>query len=46
MDSEKICLSSQTIDIAENDLYLELTNRMCYFDDENLNHVLLPYKDN
>ncbi|RHP47053.1 hypothetical protein [Clostridium sp. AF32-12BH] len=46
MNSETICLSSQTIDIAENDLYLELTNRMCYFDDENLNHILLPYKDN
>lgn len=46
MNSETICLSSQTIDIAENDLYLELTNRMCYFDEENLNHILLPYKDN
>ena len=44
MNYETICLSSKTIDIAENDLYLELTNRMCYFDDKNLNNVLLPYK--
>lgn len=44
MNYEKICLSSKTIDIAENDLYLELTNRMCYYDDKNLNNVLLPYK--
>ena len=44
MNIEKICLSSKTIDIAENDLYLELTNRMCYYDDKNLNNVLLPYK--
>lgn len=44
MSYETICLSSKTIDIAENDLYLELTNRMCYYDDKNLNNVLLPYK--
>ena len=44
MNCETICLSSKTIDIAENDLYLELTNRMCYFDDKNLNNLLLPYK--
>lgn len=44
MNYETICLSSKTIDIVENDLYLELTNRMCYFDDKNLNNVLLPYK--
>lgn len=44
MNYEKICLSSQVIDVAENDLYLELTNRMCYYDETNLNNVLLPYK--
>ena len=44
MNTERICLSSKTIDIAENDLYLELTNRMCYYDDVNLNNILLPYK--
>ena len=45
MYPEKICLASKTIDIAENNLYLELTNRMCYYDERNLNDVLLPYKD-
>lgn len=42
---EKVFLSSQAIEIAEFDAYLELTNRLCYYDDENLNHVMLPYKD-
>lgn len=44
MDFEKICFSSKAIDIAENDLYLEITNRLCYYDDKNLNNVMLPYK--
>ena len=44
MNKENILLSSKTIDIAESDLWLELTNRMCYYDDKNLNNVLLPYK--
>lgn len=44
MNAEKICLSSKAIDIAENDLYLEITNRLCYYDDINLNNVMLPYE--
>lgn len=44
MNSENICFASKTIDIAEHDTYLELTNCMGYFDDENLNHVVLPYE--
>ena len=44
MDFEKICFSSKAIDIAENDLFLEITNRLCYYDDKNLNNVMLPYK--
>ena len=44
MNSENICFASKTIDIAEHDTYLELTNCMGYFDDENLNHVILPYE--
>lgn len=43
MNSEKICFSSKTIEIAEHDLYLELTNKLCYYDDKNLNTVMLPY---
>ena len=45
MNNEKFCLSSKAIDLAEHDNYLELTNRLCYYDDKNLNNVLLPYKD-
>lgn len=45
MDSEKICLASKTIELSEHDNYLELTNRLCYYDDCNLNNVLLPFKN-
>ena len=44
MNYEQMLFASQTIDVAETDLYLELTNRMCYYDDKNLNNVCLPYK--
>lgn len=44
MNSEKICLASKTIDISEYETYIELTNRLCYYDGENLNNVMLPYK--
>ena len=44
MKSEKICLASKTIDISEHENYIELTNRLCYYDDKNLNNVMLPYK--
>lgn len=43
MKSKNFYLSSTTIDISENDLYLEMTNRLCYYDDSNLNNVMLPY---
>ena len=44
MNSEKICFSSKTIDIAEHENYLILTNRLCYYDDKNLNGGMLTYK--
>ena len=44
MKSEKICLASKTIDISEHENYIELTNRLCYYDDKNLNNVMLPYE--
>ena len=44
MNSERICLASKTIDISEHENYIELTNRLCYYDDKNLNNVMLPYK--
>lgn len=45
MDAENICLSSQTVDIAETKNYLELTNRVCYYDEPNLNGVRLLSDD-
>lgn len=45
MNSENICLASQVIDIAEHNTYLELTSRVCYYDDINLNNMMLPYDD-
>ena len=45
MTAERICFSSKTVDIVEFDLYLELVNRLCYYDYKNLNDVMLPYKD-
>ena len=44
MISEKIYLASKTIEISEHTNYIELTNRLCYYDDKNLNNVMLPYE--
>lgn len=44
MNKEKLLFSSKVTDIAEHDSYLELTSCMCYYDDSNLNGVVLPYK--
>lgn len=38
---DSVFLYSETIDIAETDTYLELTNRVCYYDEPNLNNVML-----
>lgn len=45
MNKEKICFSSKTIEIAETDTYLELTNRVCFYDEPNLNNVELLSED-
>ena len=45
MNKEKMFLSSSTIDLSEdeeNSQYLTLVNRICYYDEPNLNSVLLP----
>lgn len=44
MNTENICFASKTIDIAEHENYIELTNRLCYYDAPNLNNVVLPYE--
>ena len=45
MNKDVIVFSSKIVEISEHKNYLELTNRLCYYDDKNLNNVLLPYKD-
>lgn len=45
MNKEKMFLSSTAIDLSEdeeNSQYLTLVNRICYYDEPNLNSVLLP----
>lgn len=46
MNKESICFSSKTIDIAENENYLELTNRVCFYNEPNLNNVELLFDEN
>lgn len=41
-----ITVIGQVIDIAEHTSYLELTSRVCYYDEPNLNGDMLPYDDN
>lgn len=45
MNKEKMFLTSSTVDLSEdeeNSQYLTLVNRICYYDEPNLNSVLLP----
>lgn len=42
MSTENILLSSEVVEISESNTYLELTSRICYYDDTNSNGVLLP----
>lgn len=42
MMTEKLYLSSCTCELAETETYLELTNRLCYYGEPNLNNVTLP----
>jgi hypothetical protein len=42
MNIENIFLASEVVEISESNTYLELTSRICYYDDTNTNGVLLP----
>lgn len=39
-------ITGEVIDVAEHTNYLELTSRICYYDEPNLNGDMLPYDDN
>lgn len=40
-----ITITGQVIDIAEHTSYLELTSRVCFYDEPNLNNDMLPTDD-
>ena len=42
MNTENIILASEVVEMSESKTYLELTSRICYYDDTNANGVLLP----
>ena len=46
MNKENICFSSKTIELSENENYIELTNRVCFYNEPNLNNVELLSDDN
>ena len=45
MQNENICLASEVIEIAEHKTFLELTSRICYYDDVNANNMMLPFDE-
>ena len=44
MEKDKIYLASTAIELSEEEdkPYIELTNRLCYYGEANLNGVVLP----
>lgn len=40
-----ISMIAEVVDIAEHSTYLELTSRICYYDEPNLNNDMLPYDE-
>lgn len=42
MEDNKIQLSSQTLELSETSTYIEMTNRLCYYGEPNLNGIVLP----
>lgn len=44
MNKDNLMFSTSNFEISEeNDLYLTLVNMLCYYDESNLNDVMLPY---
>ncbi len=41
-ENEKIKISSAALELSETTNYIELTNRLCYYGEPNLNGVMLP----
>lgn len=45
LDNENMYVASQVIELSETDSYIDLLDRVCYYDHENLNRVQLDYDD-
>lgn len=45
MSDNKILVSSKIVEISEHKNYLELVNRVCFYDEQNFNGTMLPYDD-
>lgn len=43
--NEYVNMVGAVIDVAEHSTYLELTSRVCYYDEPNLNNDMLPYDE-
>lgn len=42
MNEDRVILASKTVELSETKTYIELTNRLCYYNEPNLNGVKLP----
>lgn len=45
MSDNKVFVSSKIVEIAEYKTYLELVNRVCFYDEPNFNGTMLPHDD-
>ena len=45
MEKMNVVLATKTKEIADYKTYIEIVNRVCYYDEPNGNGVLLPYDD-
>lgn len=45
MNKSNILISSKSIELSEHKTYLELVNRICYYNYPNANNVMLPFNE-
>lgn len=45
MDNEKTLIASSVVELSEHPSYIELVDRVCYYDDSNANGVQLDYDE-
>lgn len=45
LDNKNIFVASQVIELSETDSYIDMVDRVCYYDHKNLNNVQLDYDE-